>query len=267
MHIALNLPAEVHWHGRALFTVLDAVPRRVVIAGLVVSAVVGGSLAAIAVKDVALAAVAAGTRVVVPVASAAPTVVAPDVAPDATLDAEATVEPVASPDTSVASAAPGAPLAPPPGLRVARVVMPRLGVDHYVERIGVVANQMQSPSDGVNAIGWYPEYATPGYGGNAVFAAHETWDRVHAPFYSLHVARDGDEVAVMLSDGSRLRYLVISNTRYDATRIPMGEIIWPSSMPSDEERVTFITCGGRFVPTGDGLGEYLDRDVVVARRV
>lgn len=259
MHIALNLPAEVHWHGRALFAVLDVLPRRVVVAGLVVSAVVAGSF-------VALAAVAA--TLASPAASGQPAVTVP--ATDGEAATEATTAVVAPPEASAAPtdpAAPRTPLAPPPGLRVTRVVMPRLGVDHYVERVAVVGNQMQSPSDGVSAVGWYPEYATPGYGGNAVFAAHETWDRRRAPFYSLHLARQGDEVAVTLSDGSRLRYAVISNTRYDTVRIPMGEIIWPSSMPADEERVTFITCGGRFVPSGGGLGEYLDRDVVVARRV
>ena len=38
--------------------------------------------------------------------------------------------------------------------------------------------------------------------------------------------------------------------------------------PEGEEWITLITCGGRFVATQpNGLGEYLDRDVVVARRI
>ncbi len=152
---------------------------------------------------------------------------------------------------------------------VARVRMPSLGIDHYVIRLGVINNQMQSPdADGVRAIGWYPEFATPGRGGNAVFSAHETWEFQHGPFYALRQAKPGDEVTIDMTSGARYRYVVTSNRRYDANAIPMGEIIWPSTEPPGEEWATFITCGGRFVATGpNGLGEYLDRDVVVARRV
>ncbi len=258
MRIAINLPAEVHWHARGLFTALDGVPRRVVLAGALSALVVGASFTASAVASVVrppLSAPAAGAHLA-HLADSGETAVAPEAVAPSTAGSPASI-PVAPP----------APVRPPPGLRVARVAMPRLGIDHGIERVGVVDGQMESPSDGVNAVGWYPEYATPGYGGNTVFAAHETWNQTHAPFYSLHLARDGDEVEVTLSDGARMRYLVISNTRYDVRRIPMGEIIWPSGMSAGEERATFITCGGRFVPSGGGLGEYLDRDVIVARRV
>jgi hypothetical protein len=46
----------------------------------------------------------------------------------------------------------------------------------------------------------------------------------------------------------------------------MNEIVWPVN--KDGEWITLITCGGRIVyDQVTGFGEYLDRDVVVARRL
>ncbi|RLT27274.1 MAG: class F sortase [Chloroflexi bacterium] len=159
--------------------------------------------------------------------------------------------------------------APLPPDYVARISSPTLKLENYVTRLGVINNQMQSPdADGVHAIGWYPEYATPGRGGNAVFSAHETWEFQHGPFYSMHLAKPGDELTIQMTSGATYRYVVTSNRRYPEATIPMGDIIWPGNEPPGEEWATFITCGGRFVRTeSNGLGEYLDRDVVVAKRL
>jgi hypothetical protein len=55
--------------------------------------------------------------------------------------------------------------------------------------------------------------------------------------------------------------------RYDLNSLPMGEIINPKNRPFGESWITLITCGGRIVYDASGFGEYLDRDVVVARMV
>jgi len=150
---------------------------------------------------------------------------------------------------------------------VAHIAAPALGIDHDIEEAVIVANQMQPPVDGIYAVGWYPGLGRPGYGYNSVFSAHETWSGNEGPFYSLHLAAPGDALIVTMGDGTQYHYEVISNVRYDVSAMPMGEIIWPSTRPGGEEWITLITCGGRFVQTHGTYGEYLDRDVVVARRV
>ncbi len=179
-----------------------------------------------------------------------------------------TVVEAVAPSSIAAEATPAAiPAQLPEPDFVARIVITRLAVDHGIETLGVGADgYMQSPRDGVNAVGWYHEWATPGRAGNSVFSAHETWDYRHGPFYALVRAKIGDEVTIRMTSEAVHRYVVASNRRYQADTMPVGNIIWPD-MPASEEWVTFITCGGRFVPTGDGLGEYLDRDVIVAKRV
>ncbi len=75
-----------------------------------------------------------------------------------------------------------------------------------------------------------------------------------------------------MEDGPAYTYEVFYFQRYDVSTIPMGDLIagvvGGRARPPEEEWITLITCGGRFVATQpNGLGEYLDRDVVVARRI
>lgn len=250
MRIAVNLPAHLDWAARRRLG--EGTLARLITLGVVTAFLGGMALAGQALASAAEAYEAAQqprprTTVVAAVVTSTPI-------------------PTRAPSTPTPPPTPTPP-SPPPDF-VARVRAPRLGVDHYVTRLGVINNQMQSPdADGVRAVGWYPEYGTPGRHTNVVFSAHQTWELQRGPFYSMAGARAGDEFTIEMTSGARYRYQVISNRRYPDHAIPMGEIIWPNQ-PRGEEWATFITCGGRFVQTSaNGLGEYLDRDVVVALRM
>ncbi len=156
---------------------------------------------------------------------------------------------------------------PPNDSGIARVVAPGLINDLYIEVIHVVDNQMQSPVDGEYSVGWYPEYGMPGAADNAVFAAHETWNHFQGPFYHLHLAQPGDPISIEMSDGTTYHYEVMSEHRYAVATIPMADILWPKDRPAGEQWITLMTCGGRIVYDSTGFGEYLDRDVIVAKRV
>ncbi len=160
---------------------------------------------------------------------------------------------------------------PPPMVSVGpvrRFFMPRFEVDSPIEVLSITpSNELPTPNDAMYRVGWYTDFGQPGAGGNSVFSAHETWNHYQAPFFHLAKAELGDEVAIDMADGRRLVYSVISNTRYEVTSIPMAAILWPPQRGADEW-ITLITCGGRIVyDERTGFGEYLDRDVVVARRV
>lgn len=160
---------------------------------------------------------------------------------------------------------------PPPMVSVGpvrRFAMPRFEVDSAIEALSITpSNELPTPSDAMYRVGWYTDFGQPGTGGNAVFSAHETWNHYQAPFFHLAKAVIGDEVTIDMADGRRLAYSVIANTRYEVNSIPMEAILWPPLRGADEW-ITLITCGGRIVyDERTGFGEYLDRDVVVARRV
>jgi sortase (surface protein transpeptidase) len=176
-----------------------------------------------------------------------------------------TAEPTAT-ATSTPTARPTPTATPTPFAgKVARLKIPRFGVDAPIEELGIDStNALETPKAENTAVGWYSIYDRPGWGGNAIFSAHVYYHSKPAPFANLAKAQPGDLVIVVMENGTEYRYEVISNNRYHRDTIPMGEIIDPPQKPDYDEWVTLITCGGELDSTGL---EYLHRDVVVAKRI
>ena len=153
--------------------------------------------------------------------------------------------------------------------KLARMLSDDLGINNAIEEIGLTNNgtQLDTPKDAVHKVGWYYIYDKPGFGGNAVFAAHVNYNFENGPFQRLKEARPGEEITVQMDGGPSYTYQVIFYQRYDKTAMPTGELIDAQQKPPGEEWITLITCGGRFVQTqANGLGEYEEREVVIASR-
>lgn len=151
---------------------------------------------------------------------------------------------------------------------ITRIVSAKFGLDHYVDVLGIANNEMEAPdNDGSYAVGWYHSFAAPGEPGNAIFSAHETWNHYQGPFYWMYTAEIGDRLSLDMANGQRYTYEVISMARYTVDNIPMGEILYPPHRPQSEEWITLITCGGSIVYGANGYGDYIDRDIVVMKRV
>jgi hypothetical protein len=151
---------------------------------------------------------------------------------------------------------------------VGRMVAASVGIDNAIEEIGITNNQLDTPKDAVNKVGWYYIYPKPGFGKNAVFAAHINYNFKNGPFANLAKIKAGDQISIVMDGGPTYVYEVFFYQRYDVDQIPMGELIDAPTRPANEEWITLITCGGRFEATqANGLGHYLDRDVVIARRI
>ncbi len=176
--------------------------------------------------------------------------------------------------TETATATPTATRTPPPTPTatptpfdgaVARIRIPRFNVDAPIEELAINdRNELDTPKDENTAVGWYYIYDKPGWSGNAIFSAHVYYHSIPAPFVSLAKSVEGDEVFVVMEDGTEYRYTVISNKRYHRDDMPMGDIIWPKEKADYDEWVTLITCGGELDSTGQ---EYVSRDVIVAKRI
>ena len=152
---------------------------------------------------------------------------------------------------------------------LARMIAPSVGIDHAIENIGITNNQLDTPKDAVGKVGWYDIYDKPGFGKNAVFAAHVNYNFKNGPFARLKDVKQGDTITIQMADGGPAYvYEVFFLKRYSIDDIPMGELIDAPTKPANEEWITLITCGGRFQETQpNGLGDYLDRDVVIAKLV
>jgi LPXTG-site transpeptidase (sortase) family protein len=158
------------------------------------------------------------------------------------------------------TAAPAAPdassTAVPHGVDVARLVVPSLDIDAPIVTLGVDATGTMEAPDNPTDVAWYDFSARPGEPGNVVLAGHLDYVNYGpAVFYHLKDAKAGDEIELVLVDGTTARYRVDDVTAYDDATAPVQQIVGPT----DGEVVTLITCGGSF----DQVSREYDKRVVL----
>jgi LPXTG-site transpeptidase (sortase) family protein len=79
--------------------------------------------------------------------------------------------------------------------------------------------------------------------GNVVLAGHLDYvDYGAAVFYRLRDLRPGDEVTMVLSDDTEVKYAVESVAEYDEATAPIADIVGRTP----NEAITLITCAGSF---------------------
>lgn len=153
-------------------------------------------------------------------------------------------------------------VAPPPfrAPEVTGLAIPKLNVDAQIGRFGVDRfGRLDVPQD-ARTVGWHPAYsAVPGEGSATFLAAHFEYAGRPGVFNQIATLRPGDEVDVVLTDGSAHRYRVDSTIDYALGAIDMGAILYGRE---GAESVTLMTCSG---PANEG--EYPLRTVVLASRV
>ena len=126
---------------------------------------------------------------------------------------------------------------------VARISVPRVGINAPVETLTLDGNgAMQDPTTPM-AAAWYDFSAKPGAKGNVVLAGHVDYEKFGpAVFWRLRDLKPGDKIEVALQDGTVFDYEVSSLNYYDAASAPVQEITGPTPY----EAMTLITCGGNF---------------------
>ena len=139
------------------------------------------------------------------------------------------VEPAAPPQPKVPTAAP------------VQLLIPSLDVHRAVEKVGVdQSGVMNLPSNAWNA-GWYKGGPVPGAPGDAVIEGHAGYPGKPMIFGKLVSLKPGDRIIVVLGDGTRQLFLVVSTTRVPVGAAPAG-FAEPYGLP----RLTLITCTGHF---------------------
>ena len=148
-----------------------------------------------------------------------------------------------------------------------RLVIPSIDVDAPLDVEAIQADGvMPTPLD-PELVAYYDMSAyhpgaehRVGFGGNAVFAGHVDYiDYGPAVFWDLDELEPGDEVQVLLDDGTAYRYAVVWNETW-----PVDEVPWFDSVfeVNGHDAVTLITCAGSW----DGRN-YSDERAVRAERV
>jgi len=128
------------------------------------------------------------------------------------------------------------PTAPP-----AQLLIPALNVHRAVETVGADrSGVMNLPVNAWNA-GWYKGGPIPGAPGDAVIEGHAGYPDQPMIFGRLGKLHAGDQIIVVLSDGSRRLFLVDS-----MATVPVGSAPPGMAEPYGPPRLTLITCTGHF---------------------
>lgn len=148
-----------------------------------------------------------------------------------------------------------------PGVPIARIVVPAIGVNAPVVVKSLDPDgRMQAP-DTPSEVAWYDFTALPGEGSNVVLAGHVDFAGTGpAVFWDLWRLQPGDTVQLVLVDGSIAVYEVVSSVLVEEATAPVAEIVGASSA----DVVTLITCAGTYDPS---TGRYDQRLIVRAQRV
>jgi sortase (surface protein transpeptidase) len=140
-----------------------------------------------------------------------------------------------------------------------RLLVPSISVDAPVEPVGMDAQgRMGTPSQS-SKVAWYRLGSAPGDVGDAVLAGHLDWTSGPAVFWYLGRMRKGDEITVVRSDGSSVKFVTDSSSTvpYDSST----DSLFTSDGPPS---ITLITCAGAW---DRQRGTYLQRLVVHASLV
>jgi sortase A len=148
-----------------------------------------------------------------------------------------TTSPAAPTTTATAPTTLGPITVPPDGDVIARIGIPKIGVDQYVVEGVNVDDLRKGP-------GHYPTTQLPGHEGNSAIAGHRT--TYGAPFGDLDQLQPGDRIVVVTLQG-RFTYKVTEQRVVDPSEI---SVLDPSSDPArpghDLATLTLTTCHPKY---------------------
>lgn len=140
-----------------------------------------------------------------------------------------------------------------------RLLIPAIGVDTPVVRLGLEADgTVEVPAiTAHDRAGWYEHGPTPGQTGPAVMLGHVTVGSYgDGVFRNLGRLRAGDRVVVRLADSTAAEFAVFATRTVAKAEFPTQEVYGNVDRPE----LRLITCGG--ARTGDG--GYQDNVIVFA---
>lgn len=146
-----------------------------------------------------------------------------------------------------------------PDDRPRRLIINTIGVDSYIQRIGITESGAMAAPNNILLTGWYVHGVVPGEPGLAVINGHEGGSYSDGVFKRLRELKQDDQVAVEMGDRS-LR--LFSVERVDSFPVGDAAVALFNDDQSIERELRLITCEGRYDLT---KGTFDQRTIVVAR--
>ncbi len=134
------------------------------------------------------------------------------------------------------------PLPPLPGIMPRRFRIPSLGINAYVEHVGLDSeNRMDVPRNIWN-VAWYKLGAKPGERGNSVIDGHVDGPNTPAVFWTLKNVQLGSKIYVQDDKGEEKVFEVFDTGIYPYDQAPLDRIFGGST----DAQLNIITCTGVF---------------------
>lgn len=133
-----------------------------------------------------------------------------------------------------------------------RLIIDSLGVDAYVQYVGIARSGNMGVPTNFKDVGWYKLGPEPGEAGNSVMAGHLD-NALGRPgvFSKLYTLTAGDIIKVKNSDGKILQFKVTAKKTYAYDNPDTSEVFNGSS----KKRLVLITCGGKWIQSAKSYDE------------
>jgi hypothetical protein len=138
-----------------------------------------------------------------------------------------------------------------------RLLLPSLNIHPPVESLGLDRYGAMDTPNNIWDVGWYNGGPVPGSPGDAVINGHAGYPGQPLIFGRLANVQPGEQIVVMLADGSRQVFTVVSVSSWAVGTSP-PHMFEPFGPP----RLTLVTCDGAFNDTNK---TYASRLMVEAR--
>jgi hypothetical protein len=133
------------------------------------------------------------------------------------------------------------PQAPIPSAPPVRLLLPTLNLHPPVESVGLDRNGAMDTPENIWDVGWYKAGPVPGAPGDAVIDGHAGYPGQPLIFGRLVKIQPGASIVVLLADGSKQVFTVVS-----VQSLPVNSMPQDMFEPYGPPRLTLITCDGQF---------------------
>lgn len=124
-----------------------------------------------------------------------------------------------------------------------KIVIPSIGVDSYVQNVGIDQNNDVAVPENIHLAGWFVESVRPGNKGLSIIDGHLNGIKEDGIFIHLEKLKPGDVVTVESGDGSSLNFAVKNIQIVDLATA--AEVLY-SQDPSIRHQLNLVTCGGEY---------------------
>ena len=133
------------------------------------------------------------------------------------------------------------PQAPIPSATPVRMFLPSLNLHPPVESLGLDRYGAMDTPNNIWDVGWFNAGPVPGAPGDAVINGHAGYPGQPLIFGRLAKIEPGAPIVVLLADGSKQLFTVVSVQSWPVSSMPPGMF-----EPYGPPRLTLITCDGQF---------------------